>query len=128
MRRNKFRVAPADQRKFLGKTYPSKAEMLYAVELQHLLDAGLIIEYVEQPKLWLGVPENKYIPDFLVIPRDGIPYYVDVKGIETPVFKKNKRLWRSYGRLQLFLVKRKGTKFEVYEVVEGGFGSDGSTA
>ncbi len=128
MRRNKFRVAPADQRKFLGKTYPSKAEMLYAVELQQMLDAGLIIEYVEQPKLWLGVPENKYIPDFLVIPRDGIPYYVDVKGIETAVFKKNKRLWRSYGRLQLFLVKRKSTKFEVYEVVEGEFGSDGSTA
>jgi hypothetical protein len=124
MTRNKFRVAPADQRKFLGKTYASKAEMLYAVELQQMLDAGLIIEYVEQPKLWLGVPENKYIPDFLVIPRDGIPYYVDVKGVETAVFKKNKRLWRSYGRLQLYLAKRKRDKFEVYEVVEGGFGSD----
>lgn len=122
MKRNKFRVAPPEQRKFMGKTYASKAEMLYAVELHMMLDAGLIIEYIEQPRLWLGVPENKYIPDFLVIPRDGIPYYVDVKGMETAVFKKNKRLWRAYGRLQLFLAKRKRDRFEVYEIVEGGHG------
>tara|TARA_R110002126_G_scaffold41505_15_gene120618 strand:- start:213 stop:569 length:357 start_codon:yes stop_codon:yes gene_type:complete len=115
-------VAPPEQRKFMGKTYASKAEMLYAVELHMMLDAGLIIEYIEQPRLWLGVPENKYIPDFLVIPRDGIPYYVDVKGMETAVFKKNKRLWRAYGRLQLFLAKRKRDRFEVYEIVEGGHG------
>lgn len=122
MTRNKYRVASPEDRQFMGRTYASKAEMLYAVELYRMRDAGLIIDYVEQPRTWLGVPENKYVPDFLVIPRDSVPYYVDVKGIETAAFKKNKRLWAAYGYLQLYLVKRKGKGFEVYEIVEGADG------
>lgn len=104
--RNKYHVAPADERRFNGRTYHSKAEMQYAKKLDAYLRAGLILDYIEQPRVWLGVPENTYVPDFLVIPADETPYYVDVKGVETAKFRKDKKLWAAYGRLELRIVKR----------------------
>lgn len=128
--RNKYRVSPAHERKWRGKTYDSKAEMLYAQQLDLQMQAGDVVEVIEQPRLWLGVPENTYRPDFLVVPKgiakrsdDWIahpPYYVDVKGVETPAFKRIKKLWASYGRLDLHIVKRSGNGFRTVEVIEGG--------
>jgi hypothetical protein len=95
--------------------------MEYARNLSLLIGAGEVLEVVEQPKVTLGVPENVYVPDFLVVPKIGCPYYVDVKGVETQVFKKNKMLWSRYGRLDLIVVKRKSTgKFTVTDHVKGG--------
>lgn len=122
MARNKYRVAPPEQRHWNGKTYDSKAEMRRAVELHALLDVGHFAEIVEQPKLSLGVRENVYRPDFLLIPVDGHPYYEDVKGQETAKFKRDKKLWRRYGRLPLHVVMSRGSRFETVEVVEGGGG------
>ena len=110
--RNKYRVSPAAQRTWNGRTYDSKAEMKYAQLLDVLHRSGEVVEWIEQPKTWLGIPENIYRPDFLVIPHDAMPYYVDVKGKETPAFKKNVRLWKKYGRLRLHVVKRKGDGWE----------------
>ena len=25
------------------------------------------LEFIEQPRLWLGVPENIYVPDFFIV-------------------------------------------------------------
>lgn len=123
--RNKYRVSAPDRRTFDGKTYASRAEMLYAQELDMRLRAGDLIEVVEQPRLSLGVRENVYVPDFLIVPAErDRPYYVDVKGVETPAFKRNKKLWARYGRLDLHIVKYKGSKFTTTEVVAGGSGDN----
>jgi len=38
----------------------------------------------------------------------------DVKGAETPAFKKTRKLWKKYGPFPLYVVKTKGT-----EIIEG---------
>lgn len=107
MRRPKYRNTPTMYR---GQRYDSKAEAEFAQLLDTSLLAGEILEYVRQPVVRLGVPENVYRPDFLVIPRVGVPYYVDVKGVETAKFKRDKKLWSAYGRLALLVKGRKGTE------------------
>ncbi len=115
--RNKYRVAPPAERTFNGRCYDSKAEARYARQLALRRQAGDIITYVEQPRVELGLRENVYRPDFLVIPHGDVPYYVDVKGTETTAFRKNKRLWARYGDLELRIVKSKRDGFETVEVV-----------
>ncbi len=121
MRRNKYNVAPAEQRKAFGRTFASKAEKEYAERLQRLLEHRIIAEWIPQPVVgMLGCPENTYKPDFLVIPspEDGrFPYYVEVKGRETARWKKNKKLWLEYGRLELVVVNKKGKEFVEAETV-----------
>ena len=113
-RRNKYRVAAPTARTWNGKTYASKAEMLRA---QWLAASTQFMEIVEQPRLWLGVRENVYVPDFLVIPRSGVPWYEDVKGVETTQFRKVKKLWAAYSRLPLRIIKLSKGVFEVVEII-----------
>lgn len=113
---NKYRVSPPEQRRFRGKTYASKAEMEYAVILYAMIDANEIRLVIEQPRVQLGVPENVYVPDFFVLDSDG-GRFVDVKGMETAAFRRNKKLWKSYGRAPLHIVKKSGAKFKTVEVV-----------
>lgn len=114
--RNKYNVSKPEARTFRGKCYDSKAEMVYATYMAECLACGEVIEVIEQPRLWLGVPENVYVPDFLVIaPHES--YCVDVKGVETPQFKKVKKLWAAYGRLPLKIVTLKGSTFHVNEII-----------
>jgi len=123
--RSKYKVSPPDQRRFNGRTYGSKAEMEYAKLLYLLRDGGDVIDFVQQPRLWLGVPENIYVPDFLVIPSPisypyrSPPYYIDIKGVQTAKFKRDKKLWASYGWLDLHIIKRNGKNFKTVEVVHG---------
>ncbi len=129
---NKYRVSPAAEREYNGKVYASKLEARYAAHLGMMVEAGEVIDFVEQPRLWLGVRENVYVPDFLVISwednrgngirGEGIveaPYYVDCKGVKTAKFKRDVKLWRRYGRLPLHIVvsDRKGG-FRTDEVIE----------
>ena len=138
-RQNKYNVSPAHKRRYNGRTYDSKAEMEYAKELYMLKKGGDILEFIEQPKLWLGVPENVYYPDFFIVYKNPTleewlpgrsdrgpslnddtardPIYVDVKGRETPAFIKNVKLWRSYGTLDLHIVKKKGKRFVTTEII-----------
>lgn len=115
---SKYKVSPPEERRYNGRTYGSKSEMRYAKHLDRLLEQGIVLDFVCQPKTWLGVPENVYVPDFLIIPHGGPPYYVDVKGMETQKFKRDKKLWKAYGRLALHVVKAKGEKFYVSEVLD----------
>lgn len=118
-RRGKYNVAPKEQRTFMGRVYASKAEAQYAHVLHLTLLAGEIRDVEEQPRTELGVPENVYIPDFLVTNMDGSKHYVDVKGMETPIFRRNKKLWASYGPGKLLIVKRTSDhKFKLVETVE----------
>ncbi|MBL4699865.1 DUF1064 domain-containing protein [bacterium AH-315-I18] len=118
--KSKFNVSAPALRTWNGKTYDSKAEMEFARQLDFLQESGNIIEYIEQPKVYLGARENSYKPDFFVVPKDGLPYYVDVKGCETGAFIKNKKLWSIYGRLHLKIIKKQRGGFRTVEVVVPG--------
>lgn len=118
MPRNKYKVAPAEKRTALGRTFGSQAERRYAEMLEAMWQAGAIRDYICQPRVWLGVVENVYIPDFLVVPEGGTPYYVDVKGVQTAKFKRDKKLWAAYGRGRLEIVKEtSANKFKTVEVI-----------
>ena len=110
-KQNKYKVAPKADRTHNGKVYPSKAEMTCAITLQADPTITLIIE---QPQVPLG-EDTVYKPDFFVY-RAGAneAYFIDVKGVETADFKRNKRLWAKYGPLPLHI--RKNGK--VVEIVE----------
>jgi len=103
-----------------GKSYPSKAEAERAAYLHALKCAGEVLGYIEQPKWELGVRENVYRPDFLVWYRDGRVVAEDVKGAESPKFRRDKRMWARYSWIPLHIVTRnygRGTAWKV-EVVQ----------
>lgn len=124
---HKYRVSPAEQRTYNGKVYASKLESRYAGFLHAMMGHGDVVDVVEQPRLWLGVRENVYVPDFLIIGErnlcndKAVCYYVDCKGVKTAKFRRDVKLWRAYGRLPLHIVvdDRKGG-FKTDEVVEPG--------
>jgi hypothetical protein len=118
MKRNKYNVSPADARRYYGRTYASKAEMEYAKRLDYLVAVEDVLEWLPQVRFTLGVPENIYVVDFLVLPSYGAPWCVDVKGVETPAFKRNCKLWASYGRLDLHIIKRRGDGFETKRIIQ----------
>lgn len=115
-RRNKYNISPKPDRTWRGKLYASKAEMGYA----QLLDKDpQVVEVVEQPRLRLG-EDHVYVPDFLVITRYGHHFYIDVKGVETAGFRKSKKLWLKYGRLDLVIVVKRGDTYKTKEIIVGG--------
>lgn len=116
-KRNKYGVAPAWQRTFEGTLYASKAECIRAQELRLLLKSGEIRQIVEQPHFELGIPENLYVADFKLTRSDGTVWVEDVKGAETREFRKNKKLWRKYGKYTLVILTRKGSGW-TKEVIE----------
>lgn len=112
-RRNKYRVAPKSRRTdSAGKTYASRAEMLYAGELR-----TLGVEFTEQPRITLGDTGVVYVPDFYLTETNE---YVDVKGVQTAVFRLKKKLWKLYGPAPLRIVVRRGHRFVTKEVVPTG--------
>ena len=101
MKRHKYRAEPV---RYNGVRYDSKAEAARAVELDLLQRAGEITTWIGQPTVRLGCAENIYRPDSLVIPPIGLPWFEDVKGFETPKFRRDKKLWRAHGRLPLRII------------------------
>lgn len=114
---NKFSVAPSASRTHNGRVYASKAEMLYAQQLEVDPD---VLGFAEQPRVQLG-PDTVYRPDFVVVilPTVGrtYAYFVDVKGVETSEFLKIKKLWAKYMKVPLHVVMRKRGRFETVEVI-----------
>lgn len=116
------------------KVYASKAEMQYLQFLHGLVNNGNgSIGFVrEQPKFTLGCPENVYVADAAVYAATGeIVFVVDIKGTETPAFRKVKKLWAAYGQYDLHIVKKthdtkSGPKFKTVEVIVGGQRHKGS--
>lgn len=71
--------------------YASKREADYAAELELRKRAlnGDVLDWLEQVPIKL--PGTKYVVDFLVFHRDGSVSLVEVKGVETPVWKAKMR-------------------------------------
>lgn len=93
---------------YKGEMFDSKAEATRAWELDMLMQAGKIAAWQRQVTFKLGCPENRYRIDFLVWDADGRTWAEDVKGVDTPAFLKNVRLWRKYGPCTLRVVRRGG--------------------
>lgn len=106
---NKYKVSAPDQRRRDGRTFDSKAEMMYYDRLKLLVSAGEVLSFCYQPFVHLG-GELWYRPDFFVL-EETDAYYVDVKGVVTPAFRKIYKVWPQSQHLQLKVVQYKGGSF-----------------
>jgi len=90
--KNKFN---AKSTTYDGKWYGSKLEASQAEMLDWRLKAGEIIEWKKQVKIDLtvnGVHITNYYIDFVATRKDGIKEYIEVKGLEMPVWQMKWRL------------------------------------
>ena len=116
-----------------GLRYDSKAEAIRASELDLLVRAGEIAWWTRQVPFWLGVPCQKMVVDFLVASRHDMTVYEwvdrvavkwlsykvwaeEVKGMETPIWRRNKKLWQACGPLLLKVLKRRGQRWDIEAV------------
>jgi hypothetical protein len=103
-RRSKYNAKPTV---YNGVRYDSKAEAARAAELDYRLSTGFALWWIGQPKFRLGCPENVYVADFLVGMQtpDGVEVHAeDVKGVRTPKFARDIKLWRHYGPFSLWVI------------------------
>lgn len=88
----RFKTKPASKygaRKTRG--YASKREATYAEQLAAEKQAGTVVDWLEQVPIKLP-GKSKYIVDFLVFASDGTFKFVEVKGVETEVWRLKMRL------------------------------------
>lgn len=95
-----------------GDRYASATEAAYAQVLDYLVQAGLYETVRRQVRIDLG-EDACTIVDFVVTEAGGgdLTFAIEVKGYETPGFKRVRRLWPKYGPYPMYLVKRKGARW-----------------
>ena len=111
---SKYRVAARSKRTDDdGIVYDSALEMKRMYELEESKRLGEITEYLYHVRVRLG--DIVYETDFMVIgPRSTINrecslypvWFEDVKGVETPSFRRVRKLWPKYMKLTLMILKR----------------------
>jgi hypothetical protein len=83
--KHKFNAKPTESN---GIRFDSKKEAKY---YETLLGRNDVLFFLRQVPIHL--PANvKYVVDFLEFHDDGTVHFVDVKGMETPVFKIKKKM------------------------------------
>jgi len=77
-----------------GRTYASRAEAAWSAFYQNELSLGRLKALEYQPMIELLPRPNrvKYVADFKLTHLDGSEEYIDVKGVETDVFKLKKKM------------------------------------
>jgi predicted nuclease of restriction endonuclease-like RecB superfamily len=95
-----------------GIRFDSMAEAEFYRQLTLLQKEGEVLRFEVQPKIYLTAAKILYKPDFKVWGPDSV-YYVDIKGMETPVFRIKARLWRHYGDGVLRTYKKSGKGFKM---------------
>lgn len=100
-----------------GVRYASRAEAARASDLDLHIKTGDVRWWIGQVKFRLGVPENVYVADFLVMIRLGGVHVEDVKGAMTAKFKRDVRLWRVYGPMTLRVLSKKGKGWDWFDVI-----------
>lgn len=93
-----------------GRLYMSKKEAGYAQDLDLMIKAKVVKEYIPQYRLRLDVNGYHicdYLVDFLVIMADGSEELHEVKGFETMLFQYKWRLTEAlYGnKYKMVLIK-----------------------
>ena len=117
MRKHKYN---AKRTKYNGRTYDSKAEAEYAMNLDWKLKAGDIHYWTPQVRFQLG-PDFETRVDFMVCivdKSDGQQYWEahEVKGRETPQFKRVRKLWDKYVPMTLVIAKKKNSGWQVERI------------
>ncbi len=86
----KYRTGPHRDRTYNGILFGSVKEMKYYKDLQLLIKGGKLRFFLRQVPFELpgGI---KYLVDFVEFNSDGTVRFVDVKGVETQVFKNKKK-------------------------------------
>jgi hypothetical protein len=95
-----------------GRTYDSKAEASRASILNALVRSGELRGVIAQPRVDLTPHHEEptwYSPDFLVIDKDGLAWFEDVKGAEPERFKYIKKIWRDHGPAELRVIYKDHT-------------------
>lgn len=87
-----------------GRSYASKAEARYADRLAVEQHAGTVLFWLEQVPVQLP-GKTKYVVDFLVFDADGNVRFVDVKGMETPMFVLKKKQVEALYPFEIEVVK-----------------------
>lgn len=90
-----------------GIKFASIQEAEHYSELKLMRRSGEIKWFDIQPRVRLTDARILYIPDFIVMDKEGHCYWVDVKGFETPEFKLKKKLWEFYGPGELRIIGKK---------------------
>lgn len=107
--KNKGNKFNASKSTYNGRHYDSKLEAGYAMELDWMLKAGIIKEWIPQWKLDLRVNDihiANYYVDFKVIFPDKHIEYHECKGYETALWRiKWKMAIAIYGKEKFVLVK-----------------------
>jgi len=102
-RRNKYN---ARRTSVDGVSFDSAAEAAYYQELKLRLRAGEIAGFCRQPRFMLDAG-TEYRADFIVFHVDGSYDIIDVKGVETSVFKLKMAMMRErYPGLEIRKVSR----------------------
>lgn len=77
-----------------GIKFDSKAEGRYYLYLKAQVAAGEVVNFAPHVSFWLP-GGTRYVVDFLVWMTDGRTRFIDVKGVETVVFKNKKKLFEA---------------------------------
>ena len=91
-----------------GFTFASKLEAKYYRIYSAMENAGVIKNLKMQtslPFIFEGKKIFTYKPDFEYDDSDGKHHYVDVKGMETPVFRLKKKLIEAQYKIEIEIVK-----------------------
>ncbi len=111
-----------------GITFASKSEGRYYQHLLGLMESGVVESFEMQkaytlldkfphPKTGKTIRAIKYVPDFEVIYTDGRVEVVDVKGMQTDVFRMKCKLFMFRYQIPLVLVKYNRTTKKFVEVL-----------
>ena len=111
-----------------GITFDSQSEGRYYQHLLGLMESGVVESFEMQkaytlldkfphPKTGKTIRAIKYVPDFEVIYTDGRVEVVDVKGMQTDVFRMKCKLFMFRYQIPLVLVKYNRTTKKFVEVL-----------
>lgn len=111
-----------------GITFDSQSEGRYYQHLLGLMESGVVESFEMQkpytlldkfphPKTGKAIRAIKYVPDFEVIYTDGRVEVVDVKGMQTDVFRMKCKLFMFRYQIPLVLVKYNRTTKKFVEVL-----------
>jgi hypothetical protein len=105
----------AKKTEYGGATYDSRAEAAHARRLDLLQRAGDVLWWLRQVPVMIGQPgvDRPYRVDFVVQYRDLRVVAEEIKGVETPQFKRQKKQWAKRGPFPLHIIR--GKKVEVVE-------------
>lgn len=91
-----------------GITFASKREAFYYQYYKKLEQAKEIFYlHLQVPYIFRldGKKIFKYVADFEYTDKDGKKHVIDVKGVETPVFRLKKKLIEAYYKIEIEIVK-----------------------